>query len=291
MIAVIDSSTMKVRFDGQMHQIDVNTLLVSLLHLSDMTRDIVEDLSPGATVKMLVSAPERGSFVIDLEIIQKVEETLAAYAPFIPQVVSTVLGLLEIKRLLKGKKPDRVETTNEGTTIIVEGNAQIAVNSNVFETYSSNERVNVAMSKMFTGIAENPEIHELEIKAPDIGEFRAEHADFAGMGRPNELLAEEKKVSVERVHLVILKIVFEKARVWEFIYHGNKISAPVNDDAFWAEVDSQNVRFGKGDQLFVELEITQVYNADACCFVNKSYLVKKVLDKLPRPDQLRFDEQ
>lgn len=283
-----DAAIVKVRFDGQVHQIDVDTLMVSLLQLSNMTRGIVEDLSPGATVKIMISAPERGSFVIDLEIIQKAEEALVRFAPFVPQAVQTILNLMKIKLLLKGRKPDQVKTRDDGTTIIIKDNAEIIINNYTFDTYSKNEPVNTAISKMFAGIAENPEIQAVELDAPGIGEFRAEHADFASMGRPNELIAWDKTVIVEEAVLSIVKIVFEKTRVWEFVYKGIKISALITDNGFWDQVD--NMRFGKGDTLRVDLEIAKVYDEEIHCFVNKFYRVLKVRKHEPGPQQLRFDE-
>ena len=86
-----------------------------------------------------------------------------------------------------------------------------------------------------------------------------------------------------------MKVVFQRNRKWEFIYQGNKISAEIVDDEFWNKINVLGLRFGKGDILTVDLEITQIFDYDANVYLNKSYRVLKVLGYRQAPRQIQLD--
>lgn len=278
-IMLKDSAELTIRYEGQVHQLDVDTLLVSLLNFSEMTRLIAESIDPDATIKIYISAPEKGSFKIVLDFLREQDPGLfIAAVQLVPQLLQCALNFLQLKRLLKGEKPDRVEPKG-GFVTIIKGDAQITIAENVYNIYRSNQPVNEALSKMFDGLTDNPEVEGLELVAPKIGSFRVSSTEFAGMARKNSLLEEQEVSEVkERVVLTVLAVVFQSNRKWEFIYEGNKISASIEDQGFLDSVEKRRIRFGKGDRLVVNLEILKVYDESTKCYLNKSYKIVKVLD-------------
>lgn len=282
-----DSARLSIHYEGQLQQIDVEILIASLLNLAEVTRTVAADVAGDAPIQVKATAPERGSFVIDLEMIRKTGELLAgSVGPQIPTIVRMILDILHIKQLLKGEQPDSVVTDGD-TVIIVKGDAHLEISRNVYTYHTEKPNVDAGLSRIFERMVENPEIESVSIEAPNIGKFQAENKDFAAMARHSEVAPDTGKVTVS-AELVVTKLVFERGRRWEFVYQGNKISAVIEDDAFWSQVDSRAERFAKGDRLEVTLEISRVYDEMANCWLNKSYKVLSVKGHHLGPDQLKL---
>lgn len=248
---------------------DLDTLLVSLLQLTEMTRATAKELAAGTGIEFKISAPERGSFVIDLEVLQEIGKALVAIAPQIPSIIKAVLDFLQIKKLLKGDKPDRTESKN-GKTTIIKGNSQVIVADKVFQIYGKNEAANTALSKLFAGMEDRPEIEDLEITAPGIGEFSVSSDEFPAMARRNQMIDDKQTKEIKRTEMSLLKIVFQRDRMWDFVWEGLKISAFITDTEFWDRVDSFAARFGRGDQFLVDLEILKTWDTEANCMMNEA---------------------
>lgn len=69
------------------------------------------------------------------------------------------------------------------------------------------------------------------------------------------------------------------------LYQGNKISANITDSRFHEKVQSGG-RFGKGDILEVIMEIHQELDEAIGVFINKAYVVAKVFNHVPKPNQI-----
>lgn len=275
---VEDSTGLRVKYQGQVHQLDLDTLLVSLLNLAEITRIIAEQTAPEVGVQIKISAPEKGSFKIDLEFGQKVEGLFKAVGPVIPQILNSVLSFFQIRRLLKGEKPDKTET-NGKETVIIKGNNNVVVSNSVFRVYERNAPVHAATSRLFEGMLDNPEIEGFELEAVNGGTFEVPSDEFVNMAKSGLLVRTEEEVEIrERAELTILKLVFQRNRKWEFVYQGNKIAALVEDDAFWVRVEQRQTTFAKGDRLIAVLEIHKTFDEGANCFLNQSYRVTKVVD-------------
>lgn len=285
-----DKAQVKICYEGQLHQIDVDTLLISLLHFAEITKNISKEISPGEHIQIKINPAEKGSFIINLELIRNV---VGLFKPdninSLATVLEAIVNILHIKQFLKGKKPDKTEQKN-GTIIILNSGAQLVVADKVFQVYSKNHDINEHINGLFNNLSEAPEIEGLSIDAGDLGFFHAHRSDFNGLAQENELLKEEEEVDIIHTELSVVKVVFQRKRKWEFIYQGNKISALVEDEDFWRQIDS-GIRFGKGDILVVDLEITKVFDNEVHCFINKSFKVLRVYERRPPSsvhEQLKF---
>lgn len=65
--------TMQIKFEGQEHQIDSNTLINALIHYNTIIAEANKELGGGArSVSVKVNAIEKGSFVIDIALLENV---------------------------------------------------------------------------------------------------------------------------------------------------------------------------------------------------------------------------
>lgn len=288
-----NSLKVKIIYEGQHHQMDLDTLLLSLLHFYELLKSASEEISPGEKIEVKIDATEKGSFEVFLSLCSEIPKGLFSSLTWdnlekLGLIVSFVGGFLQLKKFLRGKKPENIQSNNS-VTIITYGNSTINVPDRVYNFYKGNQKANEHVENLFDKLVERPEIEGLAIEAENMKIFHAKSEDFFGMSQKNELMQENQRTRVERADVSILKVVFQKNRKWEFIYLGNKISAEIIDEEFWNKINTSGVRFGKGDIFSVELEITQTFDHDANTYLNKGYRVIRVLDYKQRPRQIQMD--
>ena len=62
-------ASMQIKFEGQSHQIDSNTLINSLIHYNTIIAESNKELSGGSKfISVNINALKEGSFVIDLSL-------------------------------------------------------------------------------------------------------------------------------------------------------------------------------------------------------------------------------
>lgn len=288
-----DGAKVMLRYEGQTHQIDFDTLISSLMYFVELTRVASDRVVPGESVQIMINAPEKGSVEIWFEFISRAEGLLAYLnkenIQIVFTVITTVVGLLQLKQYLKGKKPDVAINIDNNTKITI-GSYNITVPSDVYDLYENNGKVNDCIEGLFNKLSEKPEIEGFVVEMKGEEPLRIDSSDFPGMSRQNELLEQEEDISkTVKAQVSVVKVVFQRNRKWEFIYLGNKISAEIDDELFWGKIDSSGVRFGKGDVLFVKLEIVQFYDSDARAYLNRRYRVLEILDYKQAPLQRQMD--
>ncbi len=286
----------KLDYEGKLPQIDSNTLINSLLHITAAIQEINAELNKESNIKttlqIKINAFSPGSFLVDLELFREISKDLLPTVAFVGShidintMIKVLIEFIKLKLFLRGKKPEKIDRSgNEVTITGPDGNTTV-VNIRTFNQYAGNLIVNEEVTKNFETLRDDPAIDGFKLTdkkhKPLVG---VDKKDFSSLTSRNELLEEKiKTLPVSRADLYILKVVFEEGRKWEFYYEGNKISATMGDKAFAKTINSGE-KFAKGDALVCDLEIEQVFNADVNTFVNKSYRVLKVLDHTPRPEQ------
>lgn len=128
-----NDNNFKLRFDGEQHQLDVNVLISSLIHTTTIIQELNRYFDSGKKIEIKVKALEKGSFQINIELIETVIDSLKTI--FTKEnlelgswLITSFVGLIEIKKFLKGKRPRKIEekgsesiiTNENGDTIIIE---------------------------------------------------------------------------------------------------------------------------------------------------------------------------
>jgi len=281
----------KVKYDSDSHDIDANTLIGSLLHLSTLIQEVNRELNTGRKVNVKIQATEKGSFIVHLVIETTVLENLKNLlsnetVQYAAGIVTVVGGLFGLAKLLKGEKAEIVENNGNKVTIKNNKGAVTIVNVNTLDLYNTNTVVRNSISQNFKVLEADDSIKGFSLKDQedkDLVNIPAE--DFPVLAESASMENNISDRSIKReVMLNINKIVFDDNQKWDFYYDGNKISAKIEDVKFREMID-KGERFAKGDSLRAEIEIYQVFDSSVNSYINKSYKVVTILEHIPRPDQ------
>ncbi|MCL5784345.1 MAG: hypothetical protein M1142_03255 [Patescibacteria group bacterium] len=279
-------------FDGQLSQINVNTLINSLLNVSTIIQQTNQYLGPEKNVEIKINPFAPGSFRILGEIVEKASQyqsLLPDGVDYFEKLIAIVVGVFTIRKFLGGEPPEKVEP-GETTTSITNINGDVLVFDNsIVQIYNTNQVVNDSLSKNFETLENDPEIGTFEIKQRSQTLFKADRSDFGNMMKKNVVETEGRRAIIrEKASLNIFKLVFQEDNKWGFLYDGNKIAASISDENFFKLID-EGERFAKGDTLLVDLKINQIYDPSVNGYLNESFEIVKVLQHIPRPEQQKFD--
>jgi hypothetical protein len=290
---LIKDNNFKLKFDGQLHQIDANVLINSLIHTTSIIQEVNRYLDTGKKIEIKVKALEKGSFLVHLELLETALDSIKSLftkenAELAATIVTVFVGLIEVKKFLKGRKPKSIETREEKTKIINEKGDVLIIENATFNIYENSPIVKDALSQNFDAINNDPSITGFEIT--DKSEkpvIRIEREEFSDLALKSEEISNDERIIKEAATLNIVRLSFEESLKWEFYYKGNKVSAKIKDPNFY-ELINKGESFAKGDILEVELQINQKWDESVNTFVNKSYQINKIIRHILRNEQQKF---
>ena len=288
----------KIKFDGDTHQIEANTLINSLLHFTNIIQEVNKELKTERKVEIKVNALNEGSFLVHLiiesNLINSIENLFTKENIEIASgLVTVVTGIYGLTKFLKGKKAKVLEVKGDTTKIEnVQGNVTY-IDNRVYNIYESNKAVRDSISQEFKTLSSDDKVTGFELLGkkdnPIVQIQKDEFADIASI--EDEVLMQDERLITKVGMLNIVRLSFDKSMKWEFYYEGNKISAKMNDSNFTTLIDNGE-QFAKGDSLEAEIEIHQEFHAPVNTFINKSYKVNKIIKHIPRPKQpILFDKK
>lgn len=283
-----DNKNLEIKFGGDLHEIDVDLLIESLVSYSFVTQESAAYLSPGIRVDIKIKAPREGSFIILLDLIAQNANNLFTKenVALTSGIIGIVGGLYRFKKwIAKNGKPEVVKPTEDNSIEISNSKGNITINQDVYNIYQENPKVRENLRSTFSKLKEREEIIDFSIRDVDLKKdiFRVEKSDFALLASSDDEIEQRKrKVLKDKQELSVFKIVFRENYKWEFYYQGVKVYASIKDEDFFKKIEKGEVAFRSGDKLIVDLEIEQVFNESANTFVNDSYYILKVIEHIPR---------
>jgi len=259
-----NQSAFEFKYDGD-NFIDLNTLITSQFHFLATFNELQKELYPDASVKIKVGAFKEGSFI--LELLSETTWIENLFSNDNVEVAAKVLGgfgsILTIRKLLKGKKAEKVEEKNGNVEVTIGDGNTITVSNAVFNIYQNSTVVNKAIEKNFELLNNDTEIEGIKITEvkgnarKDI--LNVERTSFEDVSKPNEYLDRsqtENTLFNERVFIKKPNLYPQKNRVWkwEFLHRGRDIKAKIIDKEFLRDINN-GLRVGQGDRLIVDLRV------------------------------------
>ena len=273
-IKILPENRVGLKFDGQLSQIDVKAFISTVEGFCDTLQIVNKHFNAVKELEIKVDSVKKGSFEINL-ILSCDPSQLWAGVTGISTAVIAVCQLYKFKQWLADRK---LKSTKEedGTTTIEDVNGDVKqIASRLYGIHSDNKRVDRAMTKSFAYLAKDPNVKIFVIKLNEEELFSASGSEFNKMAKQSPSKPEERLVR-QKENLVIDKVVFEnRKQAWGFIYRGIKINAKIQDENFFDNFVDQRAEFAKGDQLQVELEITQRIHPKAQVYQNIKYSILK----------------
>lgn len=267
-------NTIQIKFQGESHQIDANTLINTLIHYNAVLMQINNEYGQGAQkINLVVNAIEKGSFVIDLSVVESMIKSLfsSKSVEYIAGLVTIFGGVLGAYKTLKG----RPAKSKEDKASIEMGDVSIEIRNTIINVYNDCG-TREAISKAFKTASEDENVEGLIVSSKGNDLLKADKSEFAELiydDFESETETPEGKDEIdENARLTIVKLSFERGARWEFIYNGFKIAMNVKDDALMDIID-KGARFGKGDSIRVTLKIIKKYNQEYNVMMNHSYKI------------------
>ena len=282
------NSSMKLRFGGDSHQIDANTLINYLIHYQAVVEQTNQVLGNGSKkITVRINAVEKGSFVVNIELVESFIKTLFSSDSmgYAASVVAVVSGVYATYKHFRGK-PVTDDRLNEVRDVVKCGdNAVVQHIVNVYNAPVTRQAVSksfetVEMDESVQGVSIESDSDKVEFER---GEFKPlQYNDFS---IENEIV--EDRVMETEASLVILSLGFEAGSRWTFLYNGVKIAMLVKDDALMNRIDN-GARFGKGDRIRVKMKITQKYLREVNAYQDSSYKITEFYEHIPYESAPKF---
>ena len=273
---------MKIIFNGQTGQIDANTLIVALGHYQYIMEAANKEMGGAKTVELKVNALEKGSFIIDVSVVENFVKSLfssdgIAYAA---GIVAIVEGVYHAYKKLKGK-PAKTEEQKE--SICVKGNNNVVIKQSIVNVYNT-VSVREAISKTLEAAEKDENVDGLTIVGDNtnVSIPRNEFKDLIHSSFDTHDMLPPDRVKEEKAILSIISMSFESGYQWQFMFKGFKIPIKIKEGPLMAIIDN-GARFGKGDSLEVVFEIIQRYNPAYKAYENVRYRIKEFIRHIPTP--------
>lgn len=276
---------MQLKFEGQTSSIDAGTLINVLMQYQSVAQEANRIYGGGAQeIKIQVNAIEKGSFIIDLEIVQNVIQQLFSKASveYIVALTGIITFSYKAYKKLKGKPIKTEDDKKKISSLSVNGDMN--VNINVYNNRATRE----AISKSIQAADDDASVEGFSVKDKEdnviVTFSRDEFKEYKYDDFDTEEDVHEERIVDSEATLIIVGLNFEKGSRWQFMYDGFKIPIVVKDDALMRKID-EGERFGKGDSIRVKLRKIQKYNKEYRAYENKSYKIIEFYEHIIPPQQ------
>ena len=273
---------MKIIFNGDSGQIDANTLIVALGHYQFIMEAANKEMGGDKTVELKVNAIEKGSFIIDVEVVENIFKSMfsGSAVGYVSSIITIVGAVYGAYRKLKGR-PAKSKEDIDNISVDIKGKDNVVINRSIVNLYNQIP-VREAISKTVEAAEKDDNVEGITIEGLDkhVHYPREEFHELIHKNFESADMLPPDKVKEERAYLTILSMGFESGYLWQFLFNGFKIPMRVKDGALMEIID-KGARFGKGDVLDVTLEITQRYNPSYKAYENVRFKIKEFHRHIP----------
>jgi hypothetical protein len=268
------------------HQMDVRDLAPALLALADAVKAANAAINgEHAEVRLdVVGKPKSGSFGIDLTVAQNLfQQFTDLFSGNSVTAVANALallgalgfigqkGLIGLLKKLKGRKPVSITPDGDYVKFVLEDSETIEVDLFTGRLYQDRQ-TRIEMVKVFKPL-EKEGVDFLSAGIDGKLEVVCDKDDYATLVASSDVEILLNRQETEQI-VLIEAAVFKDGNKWRF-NNGQSFHAELQDIEFLRRIDSGSERFGKGDRLRVQLEITQY---DILGKLETRYAVLKVIE-------------
>lgn len=211
-----DNKNLEIKFGGDLHEIDVDLLIESLVSYSSVTQEVSAYLSPGTKIDIKIKAPKEGSFIILLNMIAQNASDIFINTKegvyLASNIVTLVGGLYCLKKWIsKNGKPETIKQKEGNIIEISNNNGNIIISNDVYNIYQENPRVRDNLRNTFIKLKEKDQIKDFCIRDIDNNKeiFKVDKKDFSLLASSeDEINVRKQKVIKENQELSVFKVVF-----------------------------------------------------------------------------------
>lgn len=292
-------------FDGEAvrnGEIDVRDLAPPLLAVGDMIQR-ANALINGekAAVSVKVKATQKGSFEVDLSLVQSLADMATLFFDYaelhkdsvaaandlldlIFKVTGVGLGgggLLALIKWMKGRKPDKIIPNG--------GEVHVHIGDNIFITderiicLAEDKAIREQAKKAVSTLGANG-INKLSVRRDKAENLEITQEDVPSFEIP-ETEDEELSDETRRMTLQVIALSFKEDNKWRVTDGGDPFSANITDETFLQQVASDEIAFAKHDYLVCEVREQQFMTASG---LKKERTIQKVIAHKPATKQIKL---
>ncbi len=286
--------TFVIHFGCELPRINAYTLAAALVGFADAAKAANAAINPGHEIEIVVEALDAGSFKATLRTLYG----LAANIFSRNDLRAIVLGVLStyIYEKTIGSDPTVQVQIYTNNVIIIDGDTRLVVPReyhDCVDRLAKNpgfvEGVGAAMRAVESdasitsiGFSPDPALPKPPLEIPA--------RLFANLAKETLDPVDRQREIEEVTDLQILRAILERSRrLWQFAWHGVRISAPVTDQRFYDDFIGHKVTIAPGDVLRVRMKVTQHRNDDLGVFINTAYEIVEVFEHRAQAQQEPLD--
>lgn len=265
------------------HNVEFNTLIRSQINVMKLLDEISNNTGSGNILKLRVETPKAGSYVLPylFDFLIPAGMFVVENSEYISNVLSTFKDLIELYKLLKGKKIPKAKNhieANNHITININGTNNV-FSAEAIKIYQNNITANKALSNVVKTLTDDREVNGFEIKKNKKTFLKLERKDFTYLLQPNEYIQNVEVVEeTEKTRLFIKKLDVSPNRKtkFAFYYQGQQINVTITDEKFIKKL-KDGEKLGNGDSLVVELKTIKKYNEEVGIHIITAREILKVI--------------
>ncbi|KGN98409.1 hypothetical protein HQ36_01995 [Porphyromonas gingivicanis] len=284
----MNENNFSIVFENERNEVSAELLIGCLMHTTSIITEVNKLIGPEKIIDIKVKAFEKGSFQVDIELIEGLIATLFSSrgVEYVANIIETVSGIYKLVNFLGGKKPKEISKEGNSVTITNQSGGSVVINQQVFNVYGTSPEIRSHIQKQFKQMQDYEDISGFRFQTREEVVYTPKQ-DFPVIAMPIVMPNQEepaKTTTIENVPLKILRPSFDEKLGWDFIYEGQKISAKVKDKDILKQIDMGEA-FAKGCRMLADLEITYYYDAgvDEYMLTKDSYRIVKFKKLLPPP--------
>lgn len=241
-------------------EIEVAILSDTIRDIAELAKEACKEENSEAYLKMNVTAFRNGSFVVDFSAACSVATSLivplAAAGTFAYQVIGTIKGYFEIKKLLKGEGPKSIVDTNDGKVKITNNQGQILLANKACQSIFKNARIDQMVINVVTNASSHNPSGGFAIETQD-GKTEFSASDIRDISRPLQITSETiiKRTRMESAELAIKKPDLIGRSTWEFRYKDHVIHAKIDDEIWIERINDGTLSIRAGDYIRATLDM------------------------------------
>lgn len=278
-------------FEIESEGLHAQTFGNALLAFDELYRSINSVVNPGVEVDVEFIRSDQGSVRAVLKALKKDAKTL------IDHPISQIIFPFLLAILVTWLTSERINiTVNDDSYIVEHGRERIILPRDAAEKAKRVENdfsVRRSARNFFAVCEADPNVKSVDFrspKAPDQAVIPVSRDKFPIIREMPELvLPELPKARTQNYYqqrVVVLTAVLERSkRKWQFLWGGQKISADIQDDDFFAKMAQHEYEFGQGDQLVVDMVADQELNEIVSAYETRGYHIIKVHSHTKGPKQ------
>lgn len=270
---IISESSLQIVFAGD-NSIDASLLSESLSNIVDLYNDASGEMPSDAHSRLIINSISTGSFVIDFSAILNVLPIIQDAVEYSAIVVGLVVGVIEIRKFIKGRKVDEISPNKETITIRIGDEYHISdvKELKLYQKKSTQD----SLTNLFSAL-EASERDGLTL----ISERKTtsiERSSFKQLSQNDELAESEEEISVIYTDdtLFVVKVDLSGRSQWTFS-SGKQFSASVQDESFLDAVRLRKIKIENGMTLSVHMRTTYILDSYGIPIEGKE---KRIIEKV-----------